>query len=115
MADDAPKVLSVASGSELPWLRHAVLQNAGFDVFSTQLEREALVQIQRGDCAAVLLGHSLSFSVRKNLAQATRRSCPLARIVEITNQKVEKPDFADIFVYGLDGPEALIEALRGLA
>ena len=112
MADDGFKVLSVGSGSKLLWLRHAVLESAGFDVFSTQVESEALARIRRGDCAVVLLGHSLSSAVRKNLAQATRKSCPRARIIEITNRKMEKPEFADTFVYGLDGPEVLIEALR---
>src|SRR5215469_16887871 len=109
MADDGFKVVSVGSGSKLLWLRHAVLESAGFDVFSTQVESEALARIRRGDCTVVILGHSLSSSVRKNLAQATRQSCPRARIIEITNRKTEKPEFADTFVYGLDGPEVLIE------
>jgi hypothetical protein len=108
-----PKVLSVATDSELLWLRHAVLQSAGFEVFSTQIESEALARMRAGECHAILLGHSLSSSARRRLSQAARKSCPLARIIEITNRKVEKPEFADIFVYGFDGPEALIEAVRG--
>jgi hypothetical protein len=31
--------------------------------------------------------------------------------VTITNEKSE-PEFADVVVYGVDGPEALIEAIR---
>jgi DNA-binding NtrC family response regulator len=113
MADDKLKVLSIATDAELLWLRHAVLQSAGFNVVSTQTENEALARIHRGECQAVLLGHSLSSDARRRLAQATRTCCPLARIIEIANQKLEKPEFADVFVYGVDGPEALIEALRG--
>jgi hypothetical protein len=70
-------------------------KSAGFDVFSTQIESEALARIRRGDCAVVLLGDSLSSGVRKNLAQATRKYCPRARIIEITNRKTDKPEFTD--------------------
>jgi len=39
-------------------------------------------------------------------------NCPGGRIVAITNEQTETPEFADTFVYGVEGPEALIEAIR---
>jgi hypothetical protein len=46
------------------------------------------------------------------LAEAFRQHCPGGSIVAITNEQMEKPDVADTFVYGVEGPEALIEAIR---
>ncbi len=56
-------------------------------------------------------GYSLPKEVRKNLAAALRRFWPASRVVLIVNEHIEKPDFADAFVYGVEGPEALIEAV----
>lgn len=80
--------------------------------FRQRLRAEALASIERKECHAVLLGHSLSPSSRRKLAQAARKHCPGAHIVEIANRKLEKPEFADAFVYGVEGPEVLIAALR---
>jgi len=41
-----------------------------------------------------------------------RETTARKRIVAITNQPLEKPDFADSFVYGLEGPEVLIDTIR---
>lgn len=40
-------VLSVGADQELLWLRHAVLQNAGFKVFTTMDESDAMACIRR--------------------------------------------------------------------
>jgi len=49
--------------------------------------------------------------VRNRLAKAFRQKCPEGRIIAISNMKIEKREFADALVYGLEGPETLINAL----
>ena len=41
-----------------------------------------------------------------------RETTARKRIVAITNQPLEKPDFADSFVSGLEGPEVVIDTIR---
>jgi DNA-binding NtrC family response regulator len=107
------KVISVGGNPELLWLRNSVLRTAGFNVLTTADHNDALTQIQHGQCGVLLLCYSLPSPVRQQLAEAVRQFCPGARVVAITNEQMEKPEFADTFVYGVEGPEALIEAIRG--
>jgi hypothetical protein len=93
------KVLSVGNNPELLWLREAVLRSAG-------LER-----IEGEDCGVLLMCYSLPLLSRKRLADTFRANCPQGRIVTIMNEKGE-PEFADVVVYGVDGPEALIEVIH---
>jgi DNA-binding NarL/FixJ family response regulator len=104
-------VLSVGGHPELLWLREAVLRNAGFDVLTTVDVKEGLAHIERGHCDVLLMCYSLPLLARKRLAENFRSNCRDGRIVTIINEKSE-PEFADAVVYGMDGPEALIEAIR---
>ena len=106
------RVVSIGADAELLWLRHAVLQAAGFQVLTTENEAEALVSIRRGECGVLLVCYSLSRAVRRRLAEAFRSHCPDGKILAITNTQLKKPDFADSFVYGLEGPEVLIQSIR---
>ena len=106
------KVVSIGSDAELLWLRHAVLQSAGFDVLTTENETDALVSIRSGECGVLLVCYSLSVDARRRLAKAFRSHCPYGKIVAITNSQLDKPDFADTFVYGVEGPEVLIQSLH---
>jgi len=104
-------VISVGAHPELVRLRDFVLQEAGFHVVSTLDEHEALARIERGECGVLLVCYTMTKSARQSLAEALRRACPGSRMVLITNEHIEKPEFADFFVYGVEGPEALIGAL----
>ena len=106
------KVVSIGGDSELLWLRHAVLQTAGIDVLTTENETDALASIQKGECGVLLVCYSLSLGSRRRLAEAFRSHCPDGKILAITNLQVDKPDFADNFVYGLEGPEVLIQSIQ---
>jgi DNA-binding response OmpR family regulator len=106
------KIISIDTELELLRLRHAVFESAGFEVYSTQHERDALANMESSDCGVLLLCYSLDYEVRRRLADNFRNLSPTSRIVAITNKQVEHADFADTFVYGIDGPEALIDALR---
>ena len=107
-------VLSLGANAELLWLREVVLQHAGFNVFTTSNPKQAVLKIQAGNCGVLLLCYSLESEFRRKLANEFRKSCPEGRIVLITNDKLsELPADTDALVYGIEGPEALIAALRG--
>jgi hypothetical protein len=105
------RVISVGANPELLWLRHAVLENAGFHVNTAIGENEAVAAIRVGTCDTLLVCYSLSQDVRKSLAEEFRQRCPNGRIVAITNRQLDAPDYADSFVYGVEGPEILIETI----
>jgi CheY-like chemotaxis protein len=52
-------ILSVGAYPELVSLRHAVLRNAGFNVFSTTDPEEAYVRIQPANLGLMLLCYSM--------------------------------------------------------
>jgi hypothetical protein len=51
--------------------------------------------------------------MKRHLAIAYRKRCPEGNIIAVSNQHVETVEIADSFVYGIEGPEVLIEAIRG--
>lgn len=107
------RVISIGTELELLKLREAVLESAGFTVHTAHSEEEALEKIRSGDCGTLLLCYSLRVEVRKRLAENLRKFCPKGQVVLITNKPMEgQPVFADKLVYGIEGPEALIQALR---
>jgi len=108
------KLVSVGSNPELLWLREAVLKAEGYDVFSTSDIKQAAAEIGSGNFSVLLLCYSLPLLVRQQLANKFRKQNSHARVVVITNIRLEGPPVdADAFVYGFEGPEALIGAIRG--
>lgn len=105
-------VLSVGDHPELLWLRHAVLESAGFRIRTAIGENAAVNAIAESLYDILLVCYSLPQPTREMLADHFRERCPESRIVAITNKQLERPDYADDFVYGVEGPEALIEALN---
>lgn len=107
-------VISVGTNPELVWLRDFVLQGAGFNVHSTTDTDEALARVKRGDCAILVMCYTLPAPAMQDLSEALKEFCPRSRTLFITNQRMEKPQFADALVYGVEGPEALIDAVSAL-
>jgi hypothetical protein len=108
-------VISVGKNRELLLLRDAVLKSAGFDVFTTDNESEALARVSRGDCGVLLVCYSTPLPIKRQVAVAFRKHCPQGRIIAVANEPVEKLEVADSLVFGIEGPEVLIDALRGKA
>src|SRR3954452_4052042 len=104
-------VISVGTLPDLVSLREAVLKKAGYRVVSAFSEAEALAKIYSGECGVLLLCYSVEEESRKHITKAFREVCPEGRIVSITNQPLNQSPDADAFVYGVDGPEALISAV----
>jgi DNA-binding NtrC family response regulator len=109
-------VISVGTLPELLSLRERVLQSVGYAVFTTTNPQEAAAKIAPDKCGVLLLCYSVTDEWRTQLVQRFRELCPEGRIVAITNQPVvEPPKEADALVYGVEGPEILIDAVRGKA
>ena len=116
MSNDDQIVLSVGGNPELLGLREHVLRAAGFDVVSTSNESKAVAEMQKGNCAILLLCHSLPDRARRTVSREFRHYCPNGRILGITNVRWPQAlDEVDSYVYGLEGPEVLIAAIRGAA
>ena len=62
---------------------------------------------------ASLLCYSVEEQSREHITKAFRELCPDGRIVSITNWPLKQSPDADAIVYGVDGPNALISAVRG--
>jgi DNA-binding response OmpR family regulator len=106
-------VISVGTLPELLSLRAAVLKGAGYSVFTTPDPQEAASRIRNGDCGVLLLCYSVSDESRRQLIRDFRQRCPKGRIIAITNRPVDQPPKeVDDLIYGLEGAEALIEAVQ---
>lgn len=105
------KIIAIGAHPELLWLREAALRNEGFDVLSTLDLKQGIAHIERGHCGVLLLCYSLPLLERKRLAESFRTNCP-GRANRHDHERKSEPEFADAVVYGVDGPEALIEAIR---
>ena len=109
-------VISVGSIPELISLREQILDSAGYEVFSTTIPQEADLLIERRHCDVLLICYSLSDDWRKRLIEKFRANCPQGRVVVITDHPVAQiPNEAAALVYGVDGPEALMDTVEGKA
>jgi hypothetical protein len=112
--DERRFVLSVGGFPDLLWTRAQILQSAGYRVISTSKPEEADASISRSDCGVLLLCYSAREQWREHLIRRFRDHCPQGRIVAITNVPFSRPPIeADDFVYGIEGPEALLNAIAG--
>ncbi|HZR64683.1 MAG TPA: hypothetical protein VFA85_06000 [Terriglobales bacterium] len=110
---------SVISVGELPrllFLRAAILESAGYRVFSTTHVQEALLFVNNTDCGTLLLCYSLPPDGSRELIDEFRKRCPDGRVVVIGNTPFsETPSNVDGLIYGVEGPEALLRAVEGKA
>ena len=110
------RVISVGTIPELLSLRHAVLQSAGYEVFSTMKMLEAASRIRDGAFRVLLLCYSVSEEWRNELIKDFRKFSPESCIVGITNRPIAQlPKDVDELVYGVEGPEILLNVVRGEA
>jgi len=69
-----------------------------------------------GSCGVLVMCYSVPHECRQELIQQFRARCPEGRIVAITNRPVTQPaGEVDDMVYGVEGPEVLLDAVQGKA
>jgi DNA-binding NtrC family response regulator len=106
-------VISVGSLSRLLALRAALLHSAGCAVFTTTDPQEAETAIETGSCRVLLMCYSLPSEWRQRLLRVFRKHSPTGRVIAITDMPVVgPPNDVDELIYGVDGPEVLIDAVR---
>ena len=106
-------ILSAGARADLLNLREQVLRIAGFRVITTSSESTAIAEMRNGHCGVLLLCHSLSDEVRERLSEHFRQYSPEGRIIGITNTPwPQARDQVDFYLYGLEGPDTLIQAIR---
>ena len=77
---------------------------------------EAVSAMERSPFDVMLLCYSVRKQWRTTLVHKFRDTCRDGRIVAITDQPLMQiPNDVDQVVYGIDGPDALMRALRGKA
>jgi len=80
-------------------------------VFTTADVEQGMDYLEQESCGVLLMCYSLPRLTRKRLAETFRLRCPFGRVVTVMNEK-GRAKFADFVVYGIDGPEALLDAVR---
>ena len=110
------RVLSLSSNPELQTLRNFVLISEGFQVVSPQSKPGALEAIERESFDCLVLCHSLSENSCAELSRAFKHRNAESCVIHIVPTSwTEKCANADLSIAGLDGPDALIEAVRSCA
>jgi hypothetical protein len=71
-------------------------------------EMQAILHMQEGACGILILCHTLRESTSQGLMQKYRKYCP-----GNSNVPWQSAKDLDAMVYGVEGPEALIAAIRG--
>jgi hypothetical protein len=109
---DQKKVLSVCSDRETLGGRETALRQAGFEVVSVLTETQARFEIEMGQCGVLLMCFRLFPEQVQELARLFRKNCPDGRIVFVMGEEHESPIDADFVLRDMDGPRALLPALR---
>ena len=108
-----PLVLSVGKLHDLLSLREAILRSAGYQVITCTEYEETIAVIRNGRCGVMLLCYSVPDKWRRSLIRDFRDFCRQGRIIGITNHPVVQPSREmDELVYGIEGPEMLIQAVN---
>jgi hypothetical protein len=106
------RVISIGGNLNLLSLRHAILELAGYEVWSTTNFSLAKRFIQHKRCGVLLLHYSIPGNWRNTLVEIFRNLCPDGRVVGIVNRmSAEVPVDVDEIVFDTDRAEALLKAV----
>lgn len=104
-------VLAYASYTPLDE-RHCMTDERGSVLSVGSSPEEADATISEANCGVLLLCYSIREEWRRHLIHAFREHCPQGHVVAITNVPFSRPPIeADEFIYGVEGPEVLLDAI----
>jgi hypothetical protein len=109
----ATTLLSVGTNHSLLGIRNLVLVKSGFNVIPAKSAAAALNVIQTAQLHAVVVGHSLSRSLKEQVTWAAKQKS-LAVIVLHTNPYEQPVANADANLCGIDGAARIVDVLREL-
>jgi DNA-binding response OmpR family regulator len=111
MTDAKKKILSISYDESLLMTRQMILEQAGFQVTSALGFAESLERSQKGPFDLVVLGHSLPIKDKSAIVAALKgKNKP--KILSIRRHGYAPIPEADASVDALEGPHALLEAVR---
>lgn len=86
------KVLSISENDALRVTRHMLLESRGYDVVLAANLRETRNALKCGDFDLVILGLSIDGSIKREMANITRKLCGNAKILELCRISPEVKD-----------------------
>jgi hypothetical protein len=106
------RVVSVGANANRLALRHAVLELAGYEVWSTTNLPLALTFVRHERCGVLLIHYSLPNNCRRILINTFRTSCPGGRVIGIVDRArtFQRGDLDEV-VLEEDGADAILTAL----
>ena len=107
------RLLSIGTNLTLLKIRHLVFINAGYAVVTARSGAAAIRAIQSGEADAVIVGHSLTRSMKQLVVDAAKGS-QLPVIVLHANLYEEPIAKADANLCGTDGAARIVEDLSAL-
>jgi hypothetical protein len=107
------RVLSISRNVHLLLSRNNILALAGFSVISPKEPEQAPLLATQQLVDAVVIGHSINESLRKELITELRRACPLCLVCFVYEAPATAGEpLADASLDVTSGPEPLIRFLR---
>jgi hypothetical protein len=107
------RVLSTSRNVRLLLERNSILALAGFSVVSPKRPEEAPLLASQESVDAVVIGHSVDSTTRKNIITDLRRLCPGCLICFVyAAPETEGERLADVSLDVTKGPEPLIVFLE---
>jgi hypothetical protein len=106
------RVVSVGANANRLALRHAVLELAGYEIWSTTNLSLALNFIRHERCGVLLIHYSLPKDWQKTLIDTFRTSCSGGQVIGIVDRtRTSQRGDLDGIVLEEDGTDALLTAL----
>jgi hypothetical protein len=106
------RVLSISRNVHLLLSRNNILALAGFSVVSPKEPEQAPILAAQQLVDAVVIGHSVDESLRKNLITELRRVCPHCLVCFVYEAPAAREPLADASLDVISGPEPLIRFLQ---
>jgi hypothetical protein len=106
------KILSVCPSRETLADRESALREGGFEVVSVWTDTQARFEIEMGQCGVLLMCFRLFPEQVQELSRLFRAYCPDGRVIFVMAEEHEPPIDADVVLRDMDGPRALLTALR---
>lgn len=106
------RILSISYDEALLATRQMILEQAGFEVISSLGFAESLENSKKGPFDLVVLGHSLPLKDKSAIVAALRKTKSKPKVLSIRRHGYAPIPEADASVEAVDGPQALLEAVR---
>ena len=106
------RILSISYDESLLATRQMILEQAGFEVISALGYAESMERSNKGPFDLVVLGHSLPLKDKSAIVAALKKAKSKPKVLSIRRHGYAPIPEADASVEAVEGPLALLEAVR---